>query len=314
VSALLKLLVLLTLASLAYNLATRNRDTLHYTGPSVVVDGTRLAYRHWGAHGSAILLLGGFVEPTWVWHRTAPLLARDHRVFAVDLPPFGYSQRRGPYSLARWTALARGFIHSERLGRPVVVGHSLGAAVAVTLAGDASGIVLLDGDALPGGGGPTWLAKLLVPPWFTSAYRLVTGSDFVFRQVLHSALGPGGHADPAMIDELQRPFRIPGTAAAFKAMLRYGIQGVSEQALRIVRTSSLVLWGADDSVDSPAAGRKSAALLHTRFEAIPGAGHLSMLVAPAAVARAVDEFTARTRSYRCGPARSRSARTAPPGR
>jgi pimeloyl-ACP methyl ester carboxylesterase len=296
VSFLLKLAVLATLASLAYNLATRKRDTLRYTGPSVVVDGTRLAYRHWGTRGSAILLLGGFVEPTWVWRRTAPLLARDHRVFAIDLPPFGYSQRRGPYSLARWTTLARGFIRREHLDRPVVVGHSLGAAVAVSLASAASGIVLLDGDALPGGGGPAWLTALLVPPWFTSAYRIVTGSDFVFRRVLRDALGPRYRIDRALIDEFQRPFRLPGTAAAFKSMLRYGIQGVSGQALRAVRTPSLVLWGADDSVDSAAAGRRTAALLRSRFEAIPGAGHLSMLVAPAAVARAVDEFAARRRS------------------
>jgi pimeloyl-ACP methyl ester carboxylesterase len=296
VSFLLKLAVLATLASLAYNLATRKRDTLRYTGPSVVVDGTRLAYRHWGTRGSAILLLGGFVEPTWVWRRTAPLLARDHRVFAIDLPPFGYSQRRGPYSLARWTTLARGFIRREHLDRPVVVGHSLGAAVAVSLASAASGIVLLDGDALPGGGGPAWLTALLVPPWFTSAYRIVTGSDFVFQRVLRDALGPRYRIDRALIDEFQRPFRLPGTAAAFKSMLRYGIQGVSGQALRAVRAPSLVLWGADDSVDSAAAGRRTAALLRSRFEAIPGAGHLSMLVAPAAVARAVDEFAARRRS------------------
>jgi pimeloyl-ACP methyl ester carboxylesterase len=296
VSFLLKLAVLATLASLAYNLATRKRDTLRYTGPSVLVDGTRLAYRHWGTRGSAILLLGGFVEPTWVWRRTAPLLARDHRVFAIDLPPFGYSQRRGPYSLARWTTLARGFIRREHLDRPVVVGHSLGAAVAVSLASAASGIVLLDGDALPGGGGPAWLTALLVPPWFTSAYRIVTGSDFVFQRVLRDALGPRYRIDRALIDEFQRPFRLPGTAAAFKSMLRYGIQGVSGQALRAVRTPSLVLWGADDSVDSAAAGRRTAALLRSRFEAIPGAGHLSMLVAPAAVARAVDEFAALRRS------------------
>lgn len=101
------------LASLAYNLATRNRDTLRYDGPSVVVDGTRLAYGRWGTRS-----------------------------------------RPGPRSRA---------------------------------ASSAARIVLLDGDALPEGGDPTWLSALLVPPWFTSAYRLVTGSDFVFRRVLHAA-------------------------------------------------------------------------------------------------------------------------------
>jgi pimeloyl-ACP methyl ester carboxylesterase len=294
--ALLAAAAALTVASLAYNLVTRNRDTAEYHGRSAVVDGTRLAYTRWGSHGRAIVLLGGFVEPAWVWHRTAPLLARDHRVYAVDLPPFGFSERRGPYTLARWTELVRGFVGQLHLGRPIVVGHSLGAAVAVSLAPDASGVVLLDGDALPGGG-PGWLSRLLVPPWFTSAYRIVTGSDWIFRRGLRSAWGPHApHFGDAFVDEWQRPFRLGGTAAAFTSMLRYGIQGVSTSTLRTLRGPRLVLWGADDSVDSPAAGRRTARLLHARFVAIPGAGHLSMLAAPRAVAAAIDDFARRRRS------------------
>jgi pimeloyl-ACP methyl ester carboxylesterase len=291
------LLVAVTLASVAYNLATRNRDTYVYRGPSVVVDGTRLAYAHWGAHGSPIVLLGGFVEPTSVWEATAPLLARTHRVYAVDLPPFGYSQRRGPYTLARWSDLARGFIARERLGRPVVVGHSLGAAVAVSVAPATRGIVLLDGDALPGGGGPGWLTQLLQPPWFTSAYRVATGSDWLFRRVLRNAWGPDAPSfGDATLDSWQRPFRVAGTAGAFKSMLRYGIQGVSPSTLRAVRVPRIVVWGAHDTVDSVRAGRQAAALLRTRFVLVPGAGHLSMLAEPRAVARTIDDFAARAQS------------------
>jgi pimeloyl-ACP methyl ester carboxylesterase len=285
-----------TVVSVSFNLATRHRDTLRYRGPEVNVDGTKLAYARWGTHGSPVILLGGFVEPTWVWHAAGPLLARNHRVYAVDLPPFGFSQRHGPYTLARWSELVRGFAARLQLRRPLVVGHSLGAAVAVSVASSTSGIVLLDGDALPGGG-PGWLSNLLLPPWFTTAYRIATGSDWVFRRVLRNAWGkdPPPLGD-AILDAWQKPFRIPGTAAAFKAMLRYGIQGVSAQTLRRVRVPRLVLWGADDSVDSPAAGRATARLLRTRFVAIPRAGHLSMLAAPRAVARAIDEFAARARS------------------
>ena len=50
---------------------------------------------------------------------------------------------------------------------------------------------------------------------------------------------------------------------------------------------ALVVWGSEDHVDSVAAGRRTAALLHARFVEIPGAGHLSMLAAPAAVAHAI---------------------------
>ena len=289
------LVVLLTVASLLYNLATAGRDVAAgklYDGPFVRVDGTELAYRTWGTHGPPVILVGGFLEPAWVWHEVGPLLARDHRVYAVDLPPFGYSQRRGPYTLAHWTQLVEGFAARLHLARPLVVGHSLGAAVAVSYAvarpRDTAGIVLLDGDAVPGGGGPGFLADLLLPPWYTSAYRIVTGSDWIFRHGLKSAWGAGTPPyTNAFIDEWQRPFRVSGTAAAFASMLGYGIQGVSDAALGAVRVPRLVVWGAQDTVDSVAAGRRTAGLLHARFVEIPGAGHLSMLAAPRAVATAV---------------------------
>jgi pimeloyl-ACP methyl ester carboxylesterase len=298
-AAVLAVVATLTLASLAYNLATRHRDrplAQLWHGSTVAVDGTTLAYRHWGAHGTAIVLLGGFVEPAWIWHEVGPLLARDHRVYALDLPPFGFSERRGPYTLDRWAQLVRGFAARLRLGRPLLVGHSLGAAVAVSAAPAAAGIVLLDGDALPGGS-PGALADLLVPPWYTTLYRLLTGSDLVVRRGLRSAWGPHPpRFGRGILDAFERPFRVSGTAAAFRSLLGRGIQGVPLAALRRVRTPRLVVWGADDTVDSPAAGRRTARLLRTRFVAVAGAGHLSMLAAPRAVARAIDEFARRLRS------------------
>ncbi|HEY4413729.1 MAG TPA: alpha/beta hydrolase, partial [Gaiellaceae bacterium] len=192
--AIAALVVGLTIASLAYNAVTRGRDvaaTKLYAGPYVRADGTQLAYRRWGSHGSPIVLLGGFIEPSWVWHEAGPILGRTHRVYALDLPPFGYSQRRGPFTLAHWTELVRAFDTRLSIRRPLLVGHSLGAAVAVSVAtqapGSVSGIVLLDGDALPGGGAGGWLTDLLVPPWFTTLYRIATGWDWIFRRGLQSA-------------------------------------------------------------------------------------------------------------------------------
>ena len=268
-----------------------------YSGPYVQVDGTTLAYRSYGKRGTPIVLLGGFIEPSWVWHRVGPLLARRHRVFALDLPPFGYSQRRGPYTLARWTVLVQGFARRLGLDRPVLVGHSLGAAVAVSIADRnpraASGIVLLDGDARPGGGGASWLSHLLVPPWYTTLFRVVTGSDWIFRKGLASAWGEGKPPfTDAFIDEFQRPFRVTDTASALSSLLSYGIQGVSASVLERVRVPRLVVWGAHDTVDSVSAGRRTAALLQARFVTVPKAGHLSMLAAPLMVARAIERFAA----------------------
>lgn len=289
---LLALFLALTLASLVFNAVTSGRDVAAaklYPGPYVRVDGTELAYRTWGTHGTPVVLLGGFVEPAWVWHDVGPLLAQDHRVFAVDLPPFGYSQRRGPYTLAHWADLVQGFDRRLGLRRPVLVGHSLGAALAVTLASHARRIVLLDGDARPGGGGAAWLSHLLVPPWYTSLYRIATDWDWLFRRALRDAWGPGKPPfTPAFIEQFEQPFRVSGTAAAFTSLLGHGIQGVSASTLAGVRVPALVAWGSHDTVDPVSAGRQTAALMHAPFVQISGAGHLSMLARPALVARAID--------------------------
>jgi pimeloyl-ACP methyl ester carboxylesterase len=73
-------------------------------------------------------------------------------------------------------------------------------------------------------------------------------------------------------------------------MSKYGIQGLRLAQLRGVRERALVLWGGRDTVDGVSAGRRSAAALSAPFRLLPGAGHLSMLAAPNAIARAIDSF------------------------
>jgi pimeloyl-ACP methyl ester carboxylesterase len=55
------------------------------------VNGTRLHYVSAGTTGSPILLVHGWPETWWAFHKLIPLLAETHRVFAVDLRGFGDS-------------------------------------------------------------------------------------------------------------------------------------------------------------------------------------------------------------------------------
>lgn len=57
----------------------------------VDVNGTTLHYVAAGTEGSPILLVHGFPESWWAFHKIIPLLAATHRVFAVDLRGFGDS-------------------------------------------------------------------------------------------------------------------------------------------------------------------------------------------------------------------------------
>ncbi|WP_327003613.1 alpha/beta hydrolase [Dactylosporangium sp. NBC_01737] len=61
------------------------------THHTAAVNGTELHYVSAGDAGSPILLVHGFPESWWAFHKVIPLLARTHRVFAVDLRGFGDS-------------------------------------------------------------------------------------------------------------------------------------------------------------------------------------------------------------------------------
>ena len=55
------------------------------------LDGVDLHYVSAGSTGSTVLLVHGFPETWWCFHKLIPLLATKHRVLAVDLPGFGDS-------------------------------------------------------------------------------------------------------------------------------------------------------------------------------------------------------------------------------
>jgi pimeloyl-ACP methyl ester carboxylesterase len=58
---------------------------------TAAVNGTRLHYVTAGDQGVPVLLVHGFPETWWAFHKLIPLLAARHRVYAVDLRGFGDS-------------------------------------------------------------------------------------------------------------------------------------------------------------------------------------------------------------------------------
>jgi pimeloyl-ACP methyl ester carboxylesterase len=289
------LALVVTLASAAYNLSTSDPNVpvqKLWHGKTVRTDGYLTAYREWGSAGRPpVVLIGGFLEPTFVWDQVAPLLAHGFHVYALDLDGFGYTERHGPWTLAHWGDQVQAFMRARGIKRPIVIGHSLGAAVAVEIARRhlASGIVLVDGDGLRSGGPPRILRSVLAQsPYFTTVYRFLLRSPWAIKRILHQAYGAYHPAlDNAEVKRWTNPFRAKGARQALQGIAKNGIAGFTRPELRKVTVPALVVWGARDSVDSVSAGRATARDLHARFVEIPQAGHLSMFAAPQRVVSAV---------------------------
>jgi pimeloyl-ACP methyl ester carboxylesterase len=296
-AVLLGMLVLLAfVASELFNLATDGEGkpaSELWHGRVIDADGVETAYRRWGSHGSPIVLVGGFVEPSFIWNSVGPLLARTHRVYALDLDGFGYSTPRGPWTLGEWGSQVQDFIRKLHLGRPVVVGHSLGAAVAVEVARRrvASRIVLVDGDALRASIIPGAIRGVLADtPFPTTAVRLATRWDWPAGRLLARAYGPvHPPITDAIIDSWTRPLDVKGEEHAVETIALRTLAGFEPSDLQEIHVPATVVWGAHDEVDSRADGMQTARDLHARFVLIRRAGHLSLLTQPAAVARAIEQ-------------------------
>ncbi|CAL9587236.1 2-succinyl-6-hydroxy-2,4-cyclohexadiene-1-carboxylate synthase [Nocardiopsis dassonvillei] len=121
----------------------RGLGALGVTGREAVVDGTRLSYGEGPASGPPLLLVHG-QGSRWQDHRRVlPGLVRDHRVYAVDVPGHGRSDRlpAGAYTNAHLADLLAGFVEQVADGPVLVSGHSSGGLLALGLAARHPGLV-----------------------------------------------------------------------------------------------------------------------------------------------------------------------------
>ncbi len=140
------------------------------------VDGLGLHYVVEGRGPAVVLVhgLGGFAES---WRHNMAALARRATVFALDLPGFGASAKpRARYRLGYFAAALHGFLDTLGIPQASLVGHSLGAAVSVTLALTRPSRIerlALVGGVVPGFTyQPSWIYRFIAVPGLGEALSL----------------------------------------------------------------------------------------------------------------------------------------------
>ena len=134
-AVLVAVLVLLTL--LAHLLVWRVTAASPPTGQWMDIEGERLHYRSLGQGPALVLVHGLGGESRNFDYLPLEQLAQRWRLILVDRPGAGYSPRRDDAhaGLAEQARILAGFIRALRLPQPpLLVGHSLGGAIALRLA------------------------------------------------------------------------------------------------------------------------------------------------------------------------------------
>jgi pimeloyl-ACP methyl ester carboxylesterase len=101
---------------------------------AVVIDGGIVHYESLG-RGRPLVFVHGWLGSWRYWMATMGELSDTYRTYALDLWGFGDSDKSQPrYTLAHYVTLLRSFLDELGIQRTPIVGHSLGAAVALRLA------------------------------------------------------------------------------------------------------------------------------------------------------------------------------------
>lgn len=267
----------------------------------VEANGVSSRIAEWGS-GAPILLIHGASSTVSVFEPTVvPLLSPSYRLIAYDRPGMGLSKNRpeNADSLKVQADVAAGVIEAMQLEKPMVIGHSLGGAVALRLALDhpdkISGLVLMGAPAYDWPGGVAWhyhwAAAPVVGPIFTHVLT---------RPFIGGALKSGveGLFDPQKPPEgyvgatNARLATSPGALKANGQDVRALKRELIAQSPRYfeIKLPVAILVGDSDGVVSPELHsiRLAETLPNARIEVLEGVGHAPHEIAPQTLQALVD--------------------------
>ncbi len=263
--------------------------------------GDQLVHVEQAGQGEAVVLLHGFGASTYSWRKVVPALAASHRVVAIDLNGFGYTQR--PKDPAAYTregqeALVLGVMDALGIDRAHVVGHSYGGGLSLFLASRhperLRTLILVDSSA------PTYpddrrsrIASFR--PLSNFFVRAVARPSMVRRSLQHSYYDPS-QVTPELVKAYLDRLLVQGVDDAFYGLTVPRLAPGPKVELDRIHVPTLAVWGAEDQLISLASGQRAVARIPgSEFVVIEKCGHLPMEERPEELLKAMLPFLERHR-------------------
>lgn len=254
------------------------------------------------AAGAPIVLIHCFGCSLRWWDSMMPLLSAKHRVIRIDLLGHGGSAKpKTGYSITDQAGLVAGALDRLGVQGAVVVGHSLGGSVAVSVAEQASElvdrVVIIDQAPDSSYGELDLLTKLVTWPVIGEAlWRVKVGS--LIKEGYKQAFAPGfdvssGFEDPDQVVLDSKAMTHTSFTGTIDAEDEFTDAMPLDARMRAVAVPLMVIFGAEDQIyDVGPALAAYATVPGVRTATIKGAGHSPNVEKPQETARLVLEFAA----------------------
>ena len=282
-------------------------DLAPASGRFVQGKGGRLFVQEKGpGEGPPVVLIHGTGAWSELWRGTIDHLAGEgFRVVAVDLPPFGFSDRPSAPSYGRGDQAERiaDVLDALRIGGAYLVGHSFGAGPTVETVlrfpHKVRGLVLVAGalglSQSSGQNDGSALKWLLDRAWLRDTLVAATGTNPLATQYLLSGmLYRKDRADRRAVEILRRPMTLAYSTRDLGVWLQHFLTAPPESdALSAdrkrygdVAVPTALIWGDKDSLTPLDQGRDLHGLLKgSTLLVMPEVGHIPQLEDPGAFNR-----------------------------
>ena len=274
--------------------------------PNLYVEVGQVSTRFWraGDEGSDVVLvhgLGGSVEN---WAENIGALAREHRVWALDLMGAGRSDKPAvSYSAGNLARFLTDFLDTQGLERVSLVGHSLGGGVSLQVAircpERVDRLVIVSSAGLGREIAPVLRActlpivgEMVIRPSRKGAARLL-------ERLVHDST----NVTDQIVDETRALLALPGARKALLSYLRDNVtlRGTRSDMVRFtcanlhsITAPTQVIWGRDDPIVPLAhayVARRE--IPGARLTVIDACGHIPQLECVAQFNTVVSEFLGR---------------------
>lgn len=227
-----------------------------------------------------LILIHGAGGSFLSWH---PYLRRldGETVYTLDLPGHGESQGEGSSSIQNYAESVLTFLRQNKIQKPMIVGHSMGSAIALTLALDHpeefSALALLGAGAKLRVS-PMILEKAKDPATFAEAARLINEYSF--------------HPDTSkdlirLSTEAMLKLKSQTLLADLLACDSFDVT----DRLSAIRLPTLIACGMLDVMTPPKFSKTLAEKIpHAQLHLLEKTGHMLMLEQPEAVGKIMKQF------------------------
>ena len=224
----------------------------------VNVKGTVIRYVVAG-NKSPLLLVHGFGAFLEVWWKNIGPLSKHFKVYAMDLPGHGLSDRFDSYDIPDLAEVIIGYMDAIGIERADIVGHSMGGLICSALAADYPGRIhrLIIEDGLGVVKGMPFRYRFFTLPLLGEMVMLPTTRGSVERGLRKSFYNAGA-VTKEMIETSYQFLKLPGAKRTMLNIIRSGKKyrklhstDFLVDRISMIKAPTLVIHGAQDKTISP---------------------------------------------------------------